>query len=124
MEDNTSTFEGLRTRLGEIVELVDDPATSLDDALTLYEEAIKLGIAACDLSEVGIIEEAESAPDADPDNVEDSSSKDADATMQESDLTYETTSQSDVLQSIEEQPSDAVSVEEISIEEPAGSQAL
>lgn len=45
------TFEGMQSRLEEIVDEVNSEDISLDDALALYEEAVKLGLAACDLSE-------------------------------------------------------------------------
>ena len=48
------TFESVNDRLHEIFELVSDESTSLDEALNLYEEAVKLGLAACDLSEQDI----------------------------------------------------------------------
>ncbi|MEG0071054.1 MAG: exodeoxyribonuclease VII small subunit [Raoultibacter sp.] len=53
MEDETQqsreSFEVVKNRLDEIVETVNDESTSLDDALTLYEEAIKLGMQASNL---------------------------------------------------------------------------
>lgn len=45
------SFEAVRTRLEEIVEEVNAEGISLDEALALYEEAVKLGLSACDLSE-------------------------------------------------------------------------
>ena len=45
------TFEDMQFRLEQIVEEVSAEDISLDDALALYEEAVKLGLAACDLSE-------------------------------------------------------------------------
>ena len=50
MEDR-GTFESVRTRLEEIVEAVGAEDVTLDEALALYEEGVKLGLAACDLSE-------------------------------------------------------------------------
>ena len=50
MEDSGS-FESVSTRLEEILEAVGAEDDTLDDALALYEEAVKLGLAACDLSE-------------------------------------------------------------------------
>lgn len=47
------TFDEVRDRLDEIVEAVNAPDITLDAALALYEEAVKLGLAACDLSEEG-----------------------------------------------------------------------
>ena len=51
MEGERGTFEAVRTRLDEILEAVNAEDVTLDDALALYEEAVKLGLAACDLSE-------------------------------------------------------------------------
>lgn len=45
------SFEQLRNRLDEIVDEVNAEGISLDEALALYEEAVKLGLSACDLSE-------------------------------------------------------------------------
>ena len=50
---SASTFDDVRNRLDEIVEAVNAPGISLDEALSLYEEAVKLGLSACDLSEEG-----------------------------------------------------------------------
>lgn len=50
---NAGTFDDVRNRLDEIVEAVNAPGISLDEALSLYEEAVKLGLSACDLSEEG-----------------------------------------------------------------------
>ena len=46
-DEQGRTFE----RLSEIVDEVSAEDISLDDALKLYEEAVKLGLSACDLSE-------------------------------------------------------------------------
>lgn len=46
-----STFEELRARLDQIVDEVSAEGVTLDEALALYEEAVKLGLSACDLSE-------------------------------------------------------------------------
>lgn len=50
---SASSFDDVRNRLDEIVEAVNAPGISLDEALSLYEEAVKLGLSACDLSEEG-----------------------------------------------------------------------
>lgn len=50
-------FDALKARLDEIVEEVSSDDISLDDALALYEEAVSIGIAACDASELDIPEE-------------------------------------------------------------------
>ncbi|MEY8562389.1 exodeoxyribonuclease VII small subunit [Eggerthellaceae bacterium 3-80] len=49
-------FESLKARLDEIMEAVADSELSLDDALTLYEEAVSLGLRATDLLEENIAE--------------------------------------------------------------------
>ena len=48
------TFEDMQQRLEQIVDEVAAEDISLDDALALYEEAVKLGLAACDLSETDV----------------------------------------------------------------------
>lgn len=53
-DDKGRTFEDVQGRLNEIVEAVSDENISLDEALALYEEAVKLGLSACDLSEQDI----------------------------------------------------------------------
>ncbi len=62
------SFESLKSRLDEIVEAVSDDSLPLDEALTLYEEAVGLGLRASDLLEEGIDErraaEALAADDA------------------------------------------------------------
>lgn len=47
-------FEDVQARLSQIVDEVSAEGISLDDALKLYEEAVKLGLSACDLSEQDI----------------------------------------------------------------------
>ncbi|MBQ9955885.1 MAG: exodeoxyribonuclease VII small subunit [Eggerthellaceae bacterium] len=49
-----ASFDAVRARLDEIVEAVASDDISLDDALVLYEEAVKLGLSACDLSEADV----------------------------------------------------------------------
>lgn len=46
-----ANFESVQERLNQIVDEVSAEDISLDDALKLYEEAVKLGLSACDLSE-------------------------------------------------------------------------
>ena len=61
-------FSSVKTRLDEIVDEIAQEGISLDDALALYEEAVKLGLAACDLSEADILppeEEVIAADDVD-----------------------------------------------------------
>lgn len=75
----SNEFETVRKRLEEIAREVDDDDMSLDDALDLYEEAVKLGLKASSLLEVGIVAEEEPAPEP-----EDASGADA-AAVSESD---------------------------------------
>lgn len=49
MEQNS--FDQSKSRLEEIATLVKDESISLDDALALYEEAVTLGMQACEVSE-------------------------------------------------------------------------
>lgn len=49
-----SGFGRVHERLTQIVDEVSAEDISLDDALKLYEEAVKLGLSACDLSEQDI----------------------------------------------------------------------
>lgn len=51
------TFESVKERLDEIVDAVNDESISLDDALDLYEEAVKLGMQASTLLEEGIAQQ-------------------------------------------------------------------
>jgi exodeoxyribonuclease VII small subunit len=52
--DEQPTFDGVADRLRDIVDVVEASDISLDEALSLYEEAIKLGTQAADLCEEGI----------------------------------------------------------------------
>lgn len=54
---NKESFNEVKTRLDEIVEAVSDEDISLDDALCLYEEAVKLGMRATSLLEEDIDQE-------------------------------------------------------------------
>lgn len=56
-------FEAVKARLEEIARAVDDENLPLDDALDLYEEAVKLGLQASNLLEVGIVVEEDPAED-------------------------------------------------------------
>ena len=58
-DSNAASYDQVRDRLDEIVEAVSAPGISLDEALALYEEAVKLGLSACDLSEEGAEEPLE-----------------------------------------------------------------
>lgn len=55
MSDMPQDFEAMKSRLDEIADEVSAEGISLDDALALYEEAVKLGLAACDVSEADIL---------------------------------------------------------------------
>ena len=67
-QQESADFTSVKTRLDEIVDEIAQEGISLDDALALYEEAVKLGLAACDLSEADILppeEEVIAADDVD-----------------------------------------------------------
>ena len=53
-----SEFDALKNRLEQIVEEVSSDDISLDEALALYEEAVNIGLSACDVSEIDISDEA------------------------------------------------------------------
>lgn len=55
--DTGTNFEEVKTRLDEIVDAVADENISLDNALDLYEEAIKLGMQVSSLLEEDIAPE-------------------------------------------------------------------
>lgn len=59
--DSYDSFEAVKTRLDEIVDAVNDDNLPLDEALSLYEEAVGLGLRASDLLEENI--EAQQASD-------------------------------------------------------------
>lgn len=59
MSNTDANFEDIKQRLDQIVDRVSEDDIDLDEALSLYEEAVKLGMAACDASEFDI-EDAES----------------------------------------------------------------
>ena len=55
MPDATyGTYAEIKARLDEIVEVANDDSLPIDDALELYEEAVKLGLAASNLIEQDI----------------------------------------------------------------------
>lgn len=54
MNENKQGFAEVKSRLDDIVEEVSDESISLDDALGLYEEAIKLGMQVSSLLEEDI----------------------------------------------------------------------
>ena len=55
-QNNYKTYDELNARLNEIADTVSNENISLDDALTLYEEAVGLGLRGCEMLEVGISE--------------------------------------------------------------------
>ncbi len=60
-----SSFDQVRSRLDEIVDEVNAEGISLDEALALYEEAVKLGLSACDLSEKDALAALDEQPESD-----------------------------------------------------------
>lgn len=52
--EEAASFDSLKARLDEIAEQVSKDDISLDDALSLYEEAVNIGLAACDVSELDV----------------------------------------------------------------------
>ena len=54
MPEEAGTFPSVRARLDEIADEVAREDIGLDEALAVYEEAVKLGLAACDLSEADL----------------------------------------------------------------------
>ena len=50
------TFEEYKARLDEIADAVASPDIDLDEALSLYEEAVKISLHACDVSEADVME--------------------------------------------------------------------
>lgn len=58
MSENITSFSDTRARLEEIASKVDDENISLDEALSLYEEAVMLGLQACELSELDLMEDS------------------------------------------------------------------
>ena len=84
-EERESGFSAVQERLNQIVDEVAAEDISLDDALKLYEEAVKLGLSACDLSEQDIeaylaVEEPAAEADAAPAAEEADAAPAADAT--------------------------------------------
>lgn len=50
----SEAFQDVKARLDEIVELTSDESMPLDDVLALYEEAVQLGLKACETCELDI----------------------------------------------------------------------
>ncbi len=65
-------LKSLKTRLDEIVAAVSDGDIEIDDALTLYEEAVHLGERASEIMELGISGDNEEEPGADAAAAQDS----------------------------------------------------
>ena len=63
MESKNQDFSEIKTRLDDIVEAVSNDNISLDDALSLYEEAVSLGLTASSLLEQGVLDQASQSPD-------------------------------------------------------------
>lgn len=62
MSDAPQGFDAMKSRLDEIVDEVSAEGISLDEALALYEEAVKLGLSACDVSEADILSGEQEEP--------------------------------------------------------------
>lgn len=63
-----ASFDSLKGRLDEIVNEVERDDISLDEALKLYEEAVSIGIAACDASELDVPAEGAVANEVEADD--------------------------------------------------------
>ncbi len=77
-DDMTHDFQQVKARLDEIIEQVEDESMPLDEALTLYEEAVALGLKVGALleesiSEQEVAEEIESWESADEPTGQDAS---------------------------------------------------
>ena len=59
------SFDAVKERLEQIAEEVAREGLPLDDALALYEEAVQLGLAACDLSEADLGQDADDGASSD-----------------------------------------------------------
>ena len=58
-------LKAVKSRLDEIVNAVSDDSISLDDALSYYEEAVKLGMKASEIMEADLLGPADAEGDAD-----------------------------------------------------------
>ena len=56
-------LKAVKSRLDEIVEAVSDDSISLDDALSFYEEAVKLGMKASEIMEADLMGPADGEGD-------------------------------------------------------------
>lgn len=64
MESNDpQSYESIKKRLDDIVEAVGDENIPMDDALKLYEEAVRLGLQASRIMEEGIAQNNAKAAD-------------------------------------------------------------
>ena len=59
-------LKAVKARLDEIAEAVNDDSLPLDDALALYEEAVKLGMKASEIMEDDLVAPAPDEQDAPP----------------------------------------------------------
>lgn len=67
---STMTFDDSKARLEEIASQVEDENISLDEALALFEEAVTLGLHACEVSEQDIqLDSPEPSPEPDMDEL-------------------------------------------------------
>ena len=65
-EIKPADFGAVKNRLEEIARTIDSEDLSLDEALDLYEEAVKLGLQASDLLETGIVVQDEPVAQDEP----------------------------------------------------------
>lgn len=70
------TFEDIKARLDEIVAAVSDEELPLDEALSLYEEAVGIGLAASRIMEEGIAAKEAESVEAQASSDSDTSSSD------------------------------------------------
>ena len=80
--ESYESFESVKERLAEIVDAVSNDDLPLDQALSLYEEAVGLGLRASDLLEQGIDERRYEQALAEEDGVQEGSAQPADAAGQ------------------------------------------
>ena len=82
--ESYESFESVKGRLTEIVDAVSNDDLPLDQALSLYEEAVGLGLRASDLLEQGIDERRCEQALAEEDGVQEGLAQPADAAGQAS----------------------------------------
>lgn len=61
--NDPQSYESIKKRLDDIVEAVGDENIPMDDALKLYEEAVRLGLQASRIMEQGIAQNNAAAAD-------------------------------------------------------------